>query len=69
MLFEKLSYPEDFPIRITIATVTEDPIHYHSDIEFVYVLRGEILLKNGYCQYHLHAGDIFTNAGNEVHSL
>ena len=69
MLFEKLSYPEDFPIRITIATVTEDPIHYHSDIEFVYVLRGEVLLKNGYCQYHLHAGDIFTNAGNEVHSL
>ena len=69
MLLEKLSYADNFPIRITVASVTEDPIHYHSDIEFVYVLRGEVALKNGYCQYQLRAGDIFTNAGNEVHSL
>ena len=69
MLLEKLTYPEDFPIRILIGSVVEDPIHYHSDVEFIYVLQGEILLRNGYCNYHLHAGDIFTNSGNEVHSL
>lgn len=69
MLFEKLTYQEDFPINITIASVEEYPLHYHQDIEFVYVLKGEIKLKNGYCQYLLKEGDIFTNAGHEVHSL
>ncbi len=69
MLFEKITYPDDFPINITIAAVEEYPLHYHRDIEFVYVLKGEVALKNGYCHYTLKEGDIFTNAGHEVHSL
>ena len=69
MLLERLIYPDDFPMRICVGTLEEDPIHYHTDIELVYVLRGEIRLKNGYYTYHLRAGDIFTNAGNEVHAM
>ncbi|SCJ96666.1 Melibiose operon regulatory protein [uncultured Eubacterium sp.] len=69
MLFEKTAYLDDFPINIRIAKVSEYPIHYHQDIEFIYVLRGEIWLKNGYCDYLLKDGDIFTNSGHEVHSL
>lgn len=69
MLFEKITYQDDFPINITIASIQEYPLHYHQDIEFVYVLKGEITLKNGYCHYTLKEGDIFTNAGHEVHSL
>lgn len=69
MLFEKISYNDDFPIRVKIANITEDPIHYHQDIEFVYVLKGELKLKNGYCNYTLKAGDLFTNVGHEVHAL
>ncbi|MBO5122716.1 MAG: cupin domain-containing protein, partial [Oscillospiraceae bacterium] len=69
MLLERLTYADDFPININIARLVEDPLHYHLDIEFLYVLKGEILLKNGYCQYHLQEGDIFTNAGHEVHGM
>ena len=69
MLFEKISYQDNFPINITIANIKEYPIHYHQDTEFVLVLKGEILLKNGYCTYTLKEGDIFTNSGHEVHSL
>lgn len=69
MLLERIYYPNDYPIRISIASLVEDPLHYHTDIEFVYVLKGEIELKNGYYTYHLHAGDIFTNSGNEVHGM
>lgn len=69
MLFERITYPEDFPIRITVAEVVEDPLHYHLDIEFIYVLKGEVTLKNGYCHYRLREGDLFTNSGHEVHSL
>ena len=69
MLFEKITYQDDFPINITIANIKEYPIHYHQDTEFVLVLKGEIELKNGYCTYTLGEGDIFTNSGHEVHSL
>ncbi|MBR6472909.1 MAG: AraC family transcriptional regulator [Firmicutes bacterium] len=69
MLFEKITYQDDFPLNITIANIKEYPIHYHQDTEFVLVLKGEIALKNGYCTYLLHEGDIFTNSGHEVHSL
>lgn len=69
MLFEKITYQDDFPINITIANIEEYPIHYHQDIEFVFVLKGKVTLKNGYCSYTLCERDIFTNSGHEVHSL
>ena len=69
MLLERLYYPNDYPIHINIANLVEDPLHYHPDIELVYVLKGEIELKNGYYTYRLRAGDVFTNSGNEVHGM
>jgi len=69
MLLDKIIYADDFPMNITIARCKEDPRHYHIDLEFIYVLCGEIQLKNGYCDYTLREGDIFINAGHEVHSL
>lgn len=69
MLLERLYYPNDYPIHINIANLVEDPLHYHPDIELVYVLKGEIELKNGYYTYRLRPGDVFTNSGNEVHGM
>lgn len=69
MLFEKTTYLDDFPINIIIAKVTEYPFHYHQDVEFIYVLKGEIRLKNVCHHYLLKEGDIFTNSGHEVHGL
>ena len=69
MLFEKINYEEDLPMEITIANIKDYPLHYHQDTEFVVVIKGEIELKNGYCTYTLKEGDVFTNAGHEVHSL
>lgn len=69
MLFEKTTYLDDFPINIRIAKVTEYPFHYHQDVEFVYVLKGEIRAKDVCSNYLLKEGDIFTNNGHEVHGL
>ncbi|MCB6992819.1 AraC family transcriptional regulator [bacterium 210820-DFI.6.37] len=69
MFLEKKPYQDDFPINIEIVKIEEYPIHYHQDIEFVFVLKGQIKLKNGYCRYLLREGDIFTNTGHEVHAL
>ena len=40
MLFEKTAYENDFPINLRIMKVKEYPIHYHQDIQFIYVLKG-----------------------------
>lgn len=69
MLFEKTAYLDDFPINIRIVKITEYPFHYHQDVDFVYVLKGEIRLKNVCHHYFLKEGDIFTNSGHEVHGL
>lgn len=69
VLFEKTTYLDDFPINITLAKVTEYPFHYHQDVEIVYVLKGEIRLKNVGQHYLLKEGDIFTNSGHEIHGL
>ncbi len=69
LLFEKTTYLDDFPINIRIVKVTEYPIHYHLDVDFIYVLKGEIRLKNVCHNYLLKEGDIFTNNGHEVHGL
>ena len=69
MFLEKTAYDDDFPIQIRIVNIKEYPIHYHQDIEIVFVLKGEILLKNGSCTYRLHSGDVFTNSGREVHAM
>lgn len=69
MLFEKTTYLDNFPINIRIVKVTEYPFHYHQDVEFVYVLKGEVRLKCLCHYYLLKEGDIFTNSGHEVHGL
>lgn len=69
MLLERLTYADDFPMNINVATITEDPLHYHLDTEIIYVLQGSVRLKNGYCWYELHEGDTFVNSSHEVHSL
>lgn len=69
MLFKKTTYLDNFPINIKIAKVTEYPFHYHQDVEFIFVLKGEIRLKNVCHHYLLKEGDIFTNSGHEVHGL
>ena len=69
MLKEKSSYQDDLPVNIRIVEIEEYPLHFHQDIEFVYVLKGEINLKCGYFTYRMTEGSIFTINGREVHGL
>src|SRR5699024_7177046 len=69
MLFEKTTYLDDFPINIRVAEITEYPFHYHQDVEFVYVLKGEVYLKDVSSHYLLKEGDVFTINGHEVHGM
>lgn len=69
MLKEKIIYTEGLPVNVTIANIEEYPIHFHDDIEIAFILEGEIILKNGYYNFDLKAGDIFILNDREIHSF
>lgn len=69
MLKEKSFYKEGLPVNVITANITEYPIHFHDDIEVVYVLDGSVGLKNGYYSYVLNQGDIFIINDREIHSF
>lgn len=69
MLKEKNFYKEGLPVNVVTANIIEYPIHFHDDMEVVYVLEGSVGMKNGYYSYTLNQGDIFILNGREVHSF
>jgi|GEM_PF-304601 len=69
MLKEKIFFREGLPVNTIIANIVEYPIHFHDEMEVVYVLRGSVKLKNGYYNYLLKAGDIFILNDREIHSF
>lgn len=69
MLKEKILYKEELPVNVITANIEEYPIHFHDDIEVVYVLDGTVTLRNGYYTYSLRQGDIFILNDREMHSF
>lgn len=69
MLKEKIIYKDELPINVVTASIDEYPIHFHDDMEVVYVLEGSITLRNGYYTYTLKQGDIFILNDREMHSF
>lgn len=69
MLKEKIHYNDRLPLNIMIVNIEEYPIHFHDDLEIVFVLDGSIILKNGYYNYEMEKGDIFILNDREIHSF
>ncbi|MCL1983409.1 MAG: AraC family transcriptional regulator [Clostridiales bacterium] len=68
MLKERISYKEGLPVNALVANVKEYPIHFHADIEIVYVLAGTVTLKRGCCSRVLKQGDIRVINNKDIHS-
>ena len=69
MLKEKIIYKDELPVNVIAAEIENYPIHFHDDIEVIYVLDGSIILRNGYYTYTLNQGDIFIVNDREMHSF
>ncbi|MEG0157262.1 MAG: AraC family ligand binding domain-containing protein, partial [Anaerovoracaceae bacterium] len=69
MLKEKITYKDELPINILVAEIEEYPIHFHDELEVVYILKGKVKLRNGYYSYELKQGDIFILNDREIHSF
>ncbi len=69
-MFQAESAQDDrAPLSIRILSIEEYPLHYHTDIELIYVLSGQIRLLLGCNDYCLNTGDVFACNGKEVHGL
>lgn len=69
MLKEKNVYKDELPVNVVVANIEEYPIHFHDDMEVIYVLEGSVVLRNGYYTYTLKQGDIFILNDREMHSF
>ena len=69
MLKEKIVYKNELPVNAITANIEEYPIHFHDDMEVVYVLEGNIMMRNGYYTYSLRQGDIYILNDREMHSF
>lgn len=69
MLEEKAGYLDDMPLNIRIVNIKNYPLHYHDDHEFIYVLRGFVMLKCGSNTFKLQQGDVFIMNDGEVHGM
>lgn len=69
MLKEKIVYKNELPVNVITANIEEYPIHFHDDMEVVYVLDGSIIMRNGYYTYSLRQGDIYILNDREMHSF
>ena len=69
MLKERITFKSELPVNVLVADIEEYPIHFHDELEMVFVLKGHIKLRNGYYNYDLKQGDIFTLNDREIHSF
>ena len=69
MLKEKIFYKNELPVNVVTANIEDYPIHFHDDIEVIFVLEGSVTFRNGYYTYLLRQGDIFIVNDREMHSF
>jgi AraC-like DNA-binding protein len=69
MLKERIIFRDNLPVNLLVADIDSYPIHFHDELEVVFVLKGHILLRNGYYTYQLKPGDIFILNDRELHSF
>lgn len=69
MIKENIEWKDDLPIRALVADIKEWPLHFHNDIELIYVLDGDFTVRSGGYTHKLTGGDIFIINSNEIHSI
>ncbi|WP_027399155.1 helix-turn-helix domain-containing protein [Anaerovorax odorimutans] len=68
-MLDKINYNDNLPIKVQLLRIENYPIHWHNDIQILYVLEGEINLRLTYTNYHLIKNDIHLIHTGDVHGL
>ncbi|MBU3146869.1 helix-turn-helix domain-containing protein [Clostridium sp. CF012] len=66
--YEVINHDERLPIKIFLHNINKYPVHWHEDIEIIFVLEGSIKITEEYKDYVLKEDDIFLFNSNVMHS-
>ncbi|OBR92561.1 HTH-type transcriptional regulator YesS [Clostridium ragsdalei P11] len=64
-----INYPLDIPVSINLANIINYPLHWHSSIEILYVLKGTLYITIESDKYELIEKDIEIVNIDETHSI
>jgi len=64
---ERIEHQEDLPLRIFVHSVRSCASHHHRDCEFLFVLRGQVVVHTSFGESILKADDVFFIHGGEHH--
>lgn len=66
---EHIIYNSNIPVKITYASVREYPLHWHSSVEIIYVLRGMVNISIDTDNYSIFENEIEIINVNESHRI
>lgn len=69
MLIEEKIYGKNKPYHFSLVNIIEYPLHYHFDIEIVYVIKGNLTIHRGFDNFLVKEGDVFVLNSREVHGF
>jgi AraC-like DNA-binding protein len=64
-----IQYEDELAVAVKVMEINTYPIHYHEDVQIIFVLEGELSLKLFYAKYRLQPGSIHIIHADDVHSL
>ena len=69
MLCEKIFFERDIPVEVTAVMLEKYPMHYHTEIELLYVLDGEIEMKCSGRTHKMSKGKVAVINSLELHEI
>lgn len=67
-LFQKINFDNNM-ISVNVCNITEHPIHFHSVLEIVFVIKGSVVVRSSCTDFNLIAGEYIFINGFEFHSI
>jgi xylan 1,4-beta-xylosidase len=68
-LYEFIKYQEDLPIRLFVNSVAYVPLHWHKEIEIIYVLQGAITIHMDQRNMTLNQDDVIVVNSMSIHQI
>ena len=67
--YETIKYNDNLPAKIEISRQISSDVHWHKEIELVYIAQGSITALKNEVEYGLDKGSFFLFNSGEIHSL
>ena len=68
-IFEYVEHIKEFPVRCFIAAIEHSCHHWHTDVEIIFLLQGELRVTVDNNPHRLTAGDVVLVNSKSVHSI